>query len=191
MFKPCSLLLITTIGLTACANDPIKQYVNYTVKQIDTTHAHYSNQLITNNQPYATIKIYPFVSHFGYALLDPEPVNIKQVDDKVVFQKNTLSIKYELITPFWELKVPVGTHRIIMGGMAPSSHFQFSMNFEQGKKYVINLVPVEKESRVYEWRVYEYEHDSRFNNNEKESIILKQEVKLKDTATVTWKEPKK
>lgn len=190
MLKPCSLLLITTLGLTACANDPIHQYVNYKTQQIDTTQTHYTNQLITNNQPYATIRIYPFVSRFGYTRFEPAPVNIKQVDDKVVIQKNTLSVDYELFTPFWELKVPVGTHRIIMGRLAPNSHFQFSMNFEQGKKYAINLVP-EKTSQVHEWRVYEYEHDSRFNNNEKESIILKQEVKLKDTATVTWKEPKK
>lgn len=182
MFKSLSLAFIIAMGLTACAHNPLDHYVNFVSKQIDTTYESYTNQLVTENQPHATIKIYPFVSSFGYTRFETMPINIKQIDDTVVIQKNTLSAHYELATPFWDLKVPTGVHSVIVGQKGNSRHNKFSMNFEQGKKYAIKF-------ESHGLAVYEYEHDSRFNDNTKESIILKQEVKLMDKTIITWKKP--
>lgn len=182
MLKSLSLAFIVVMGLTACAHNPLNQYVNFVSKQIDTTYESYTNQLITENQPHATIKIYPFVNSFGYTRFDTPPINIKQIDDNVVIQKNTLSANYELATPFWELKVPTGVHSVIVGQKWNSNHDKFSMNFEEGKKYAIKF-------DSHGLAVYEYEQDSRFNSNAKEGTILKQKVELKDKTTITWKTP--
>lgn len=190
MFRLPTLSLIITVGLTACAHNPLEQHAEYINKRTDTTYESYTNQLITEKQPYATIRIYPVVSSFGYSHFDIAPINIKQIDDNVVYiRKNILSNNYESSTPFWELKVPVGVHNVIVGGLGSHNHTKFNMNFEQDKKYVVK--PELEKMKVYEYKVYEYKHDSRFNNNTKESIILSQEVKLSDQTTIKWKMPQK
>ncbi|MFB6348645.1 hypothetical protein [Moraxella marmotae] len=138
-------------------------------KQLEDLHA-YTNRLVDEHQPHATLRFYPFVPHFGYGTLEPSPVHILQVDDVEIFKPHDfLPKKYELILPFVDLNIPVGEHTVTVAFLHKQPS-QITMNFEDGKQYVIK--PGYKKG----WYVYEYEYDARFAVNAEESVILKKMV---------------
>ena len=160
-------ILVAT--LTACAS--LEEMKDSNQHSMSAKLAKYTNQLVQDNQPYATLKTYPFVPRYGFATLDVEPTNVYQIDNTVlVGEKYLLNNYFALRTPHEQVKIPAGIHTVIAGGRDGYVKFN-NVDFEAGKHYV--LYPETHISwRKRTWRIYEYTPDNRFNGNEKESVIL-------------------
>lgn len=180
------LVLGLAAGLMACAsNNPLKVYVDKQQADYSSGVQDYATRAARYDEPHATLRIYPYVSSFGHGRFDPQPMNIKQINEVIINPKDTLSQVYELKMPFEKINVPVGEQTII-AGIYRNQHIKFTMNFVEGKDYIIK--PEVMMAGLAEWRVYEYEHDKRFANNAKEGIILGQAVTPILFADYYWKQ---
>lgn len=181
-----TLIIGAVIGLTACAHhSPLTTYQQNKQNTYAAGVMDYATRAAKPHEAHATLRIYPYVSHFGHGRFSPYPMNIKQINDVVINPKNTLTQPYEFKMPFEQINVPIGQQTII-AGRYQHRHIQFSMNFEAGKHYIIK--PEAITAGRDEWRVYEYEHDDRFAKNAKEGIILGQAVTPVLRAVYSWKE---
>ncbi|TNH12434.1 hypothetical protein FIA56_09810 [Testudinibacter sp. TR-2022] len=157
------LFLFLILFLSACS---IKENAIEDAKWL----AHYRSQLITDNQPYATLRIYPITPYFGYSTLDVPPINIYKVNDKILKNDNSfLGKKYELLTPYEKVMVPVGNNTIIISISNRYAKFE-NIHFEANKDYIVYLEDSNRKN--LSWRVYEYSYDNRFNPRDKDAIIL-------------------
>ncbi|WP_107689164.1 hypothetical protein [Neisseria wadsworthii] len=182
MWLKNTLICMTTISvLSACA--ALEKRAEETRKIVTAKLETFSNQLIKEDQPYATLRFYPPVSrHYGYGTLDPTPINIIKFDKTMLSgyeeEFGFLSSYQALQTPHIPLKVPTGSYSFI-AGVANSSigYVKFNdVNFEAGKHYILKTVKYDRKKRRSNWQIYEYTLDTRFGLNERESVILGQPV---------------
>ena len=170
--------------LTACTANPLTAYTTKSQHDFLAGVEAYATRAATHDQPHARIRIYPYVTAFGHGQLSPRPMNIKQINEVIIDPKDTFSQVYELKMPFEKINVPAGEQTII-AGTHRDQHIKFTMNFVDGKDYIIK--PEKVAGVGVAWRVYEYEQDTRFAANAKEGILLGQPVTAVLVANHSWK----
>ncbi|OOS26196.1 hypothetical protein B0681_03400 [Moraxella porci DSM 25326] len=178
------LMMSAVLGLTACTANPLTAYATKSQHDFLAGVEAYATRAATHDQPHATIRIYPYVTAFGHGQLSPRPMNIKQINEVIIDPKDTFSQVYELKMPFEKINVPAGEQTII-AGTHRDQHIKFTMNFVDGKDYIIK--PEKIAAAGAAWRVYEYEQDARFAANAKEGILLGQPVTAVLVADYSWK----
>lgn len=142
----------------------------------------YTNQLVSQEQKYATIKTIPYTFFQGSGSLSAYPYTVYTFDGKRVrFVENSIISPSTTMTRFdysqAKLKLPVGQHDIVfVSGIGNHSYFTEIKNItlEENKDYVIGVdrIPGSK-PRVF---IAEYEVDSRFKSNDPDSIVIKKRI---------------
>lgn len=138
----------------------------------------YANQLVTQDQPYATIVGYPYAD-FSNGFLLADPLHVLSVNDKliqIIPQRDVYRSAIQMsFTPF---KIPAGTHQLVVAGAGfvnDAKYTKFSnITFEPNKTYVIKPEGVGRQ--LTGLVIYEYEYDSRFSTSDKDSVILKKPI---------------
>lgn len=138
----------------------------------------YANQLLKQNQPYATIVGYPYAD-FSNGFLLADPLHVVSIDEQLIHAIPQKDVYYSAIQmSFTPLKIPAGTHQLVVAGAGfenSAKYTKFSdINFEVNKTYIIK--PEVVNNRFAKLVIYEYEYDSRFPINDIDSIILKQPI---------------
>ncbi|MGE8538696.1 MAG: hypothetical protein ACN6NI_05385 [Acinetobacter sp.] len=142
----------------------------------------YTNQLVSPEQKYATIKTIPYTFFQGSGSLSAYPYTVYNFDRKrVKFVANSIISPSTTMSRFdysqAKLKLPVGQHDIVfVSGIGSHSYFTEIKNItlEENKDYVIGVdhIPGSK-TRVF---IAEYEVDSRFKSNDPDSIVIKKRI---------------
>lgn len=144
--------------------------------------AAYTNQLVSPEQKYATIKTIPYTFFQGSGSLSAYPYTVYNFDGKrVKFVENSILSPSTTMTRFdhsqAKLKLPVGQHDIVfVSGIGSHSYFTEIKNvtLEENKDYVIGVDrSSDSKPRVF---IAEYNVDSKFKLNDPDSIVIKKRI---------------
>lgn len=141
----------------------------------------YINQLVSDNQPYATVRGYPFLSPEAFfdRFANADPISIIKVDDtfvKVIPSNFNRSLThYTVITSSLRLKIPAGEHTLVITGADYGNSALYAqtpkITLEAGKHYIAKPSKIPNDTATY-IQVFEYKPDERFMPSDADSIIL-------------------